>query len=911
MTRARPTTSRFTAVHLVRRQLAADRATLVLVAVVVVLVCAVLAAWPRAVSDLVGADLRAQVGTLTAGQRDPTLIGQWFPGYGPGTEPSIWNLEPGQDPLEAAHDGLASLPGTHAGATLRGALGEPELVVTREPEAIEKGPRSPDITAMGLAIRIDPVADERLRLTDGQAPAPMDPGALEDVGSDGEIDMPTMEVVLSVDTAEVMGWQIGEERSFASGYGPIRLTGTVEAIDPGADVWSHLESTLYPQVVEDGNFGTSVVGVAYVDPSALPYLYVGPGLVLTAWFPIDTAAVTGADRETLVRELRGFLAGTGLDSELEGALDAMEARQGTVTTILDVLAVGPVGVALAVLWLAGVLAVDRRRTALALASARGATTGDLRLVVAAQGIVVGVPAAAAGTAAAIALVPGPVRVGDLLAPALVGLAPAVLLALAAGRAPQGTRGRADDVGAGRGRARAWTEAAVVVLAALSVLAVLQRGITGGGAGTDPVLLACPVLVSLAACVLVLRVYPLPARAVARSLHRRRTLAPFLGAARGARTPAAGLAPMAALVLGVAVATFSGAVLSTVQTGAQENAARLAGADLRLDGRLFSAEDLDTVRAVAGVERIAPVGSAGRVAVVTGRSSRDLEIVTVDAAELAAVQAGLPGVEPLPPGLASTDAGALPAVVAARAKLDLDADVTAIVPPEATEVPVTALGEAASVAGVATGSAWMVVDRDTLHRVVEVDEATERVLVRVAPDADAATVAAAIEAELDTQLTVTTRAEVDAAVRGTVLVRGMGVGTVLVTALSVLLCTVVVVLALAVGGPARGRLYALLATLGAPARTGRRLVGWELVPWVTVAVVTGGVVGAVLPTLLLGGADLRPFTGGQEQPVVTADPLVLAGVAGAFVVTVVAAAAWADARARRVRPDIVLREGEGA
>ncbi|KGM14725.1 hypothetical protein N867_16700, partial [Actinotalea fermentans ATCC 43279 = JCM 9966 = DSM 3133] len=381
MSAPRFTAPRFTAARLVRRQLAAEPATGALVAATVLVVSLVLSLWPRAVDALLGDDLHEQVTSLTPAQRDVTgRIAAWFtyePGPGaPGdADPSL----EGDELDGSAHlaGWLEQLEGNRAAAgdQLWHVLGPPEAVATRPSDPIDKGPRAAGVVAETLAIRTDLRIGDRVRVVEGRAPAAYDTGGLYDAGSPLDVvrDRP-LELMASVDTADRMRWAVGETR-LMTGVVPFRVTlvGTFEAVDPDAGYWSHLESTLFPFIDEDGNVGTTVNGTAYADPSALPALVLADGVAVDFWYPTLTAQTATADHADLLRELRAFLAEAGMTSELTARLEDVTARHATFTGLLQVLAVGPIGVALAVLWLAAVLATERRRGALALAGVRGAS----------------------------------------------------------------------------------------------------------------------------------------------------------------------------------------------------------------------------------------------------------------------------------------------------------------------------------------------------------------------------------------------------------------------------------------------------------------------------------------------------------------------------------------------------------
>src|SRR5690606_23045854 len=133
------------------------------------------------------------------------------------------------------------------------------------------------------------------------------------------------------------------------------------------------------------------------------------------------------------------------------------------------------------------------------------------------------------------------------------------------------QGRTDLSGRSASRWRWVLEVAVLALAAVSTWRLLDRGSRGDAAtdsGIDLLAAATPVLLALAACVLALRLCPLPLAALTATLRGRATLTPFLGAARALRDPSGGLVPALAVVLGTTIALVSAVLLSTVTRGAE-------------------------------------------------------------------------------------------------------------------------------------------------------------------------------------------------------------------------------------------------------------------------------------------------------------------------------------------------------
>jgi putative ABC transport system permease protein len=104
----------------------------------------------------------------------------------------------------------------------------------------------------------------------------------------------------------------------------------------------------------------------------------------------------------------------------------------------------------------------------------------------------------------------------------------------------------------------------------------------------------------------------------------------------------------------------------------------------------------------------------------------------------------------------------------------------------------------------------------------------------------------------------------------------------------------VVFAVLAGAPTRSRTLARLRTMGLSRRQWWRLLIVELVPPVSLAVLTGTVLGAVLPLLFTPALRLSAFTGGAAVRV-RADPGLIAGVL-VFGILALALAIAADAAA---------------
>src|SRR5690606_22228138 len=266
--------------------------------------------------------------------------------------------------------------------------------------------------------------------------------------------------------------------------------------------WLHHALGARASVIADPNRGLLGTATVYVDPAMVTPLTLGMAET-RVWYPMDTVDVTASSVPLLLSQLNGQSATTVLvpagpddpaplqprpSSRLSDTLESLLAQRTGVDAIVAVLAVGPLGATLAVLALGARLVVDRRRPALALLRARGASGTQLRLLIGGEGLVVGLGAAALGFAAgavvlARAGVHAPVTPVHVALALAAGLAPAVALALAT--SPAGLRPvRADLAPRSRSRVRWVLELVVVAAAVLATWLLLSRGVVAGaGAGS--------------------------------------------------------------------------------------------------------------------------------------------------------------------------------------------------------------------------------------------------------------------------------------------------------------------------------------------------------------------------------------------------------------------------------------------
>ena len=907
--------ARYRLVYILTRQFLSDGTAHIVLAVTVLVLTALTTALPLSVQSMISREIGYRLQQLTAPQRD---LGATVPGSvatdAGTTEKAVF--APTDDGLSQV---IADTP-----EPLRSRMSTPQYLSLTAPVSASTPPRRSD-PVLQLAVATAPSIAARVRITDGSLPAAFARAAP---------DAPAIEIMMTAKNAAALRWTVGETRAIDTEVVrglPVTLAGLFAPRSPSDPYWDLDRSYLVPEKItlqRGGDIELLQLSTVVIDPASWPNLRDSfTGSTTSFRIPLSAAAIPTEAADRMLPQVRRFAAtaqtiapesaaatvtrarfDTGLDDALALALD----RGRAASAVLLMVAIGPLGVAAAVLWLLVSLIVQRRRETLILARARGASVGQLAGVLVVETLLLTVPAAALGAAIAVAQNPGPLPPVLVAVPLAIAALPGLLVAIVAtSRAMRG--GRADLDPRSRRWVRVVLEVLVVALTALAVGLLFQRGLTTSiSLGVDPMLASVPLLLAVTTALIVLRVFPAPLIALGRRLARGRGFVSHLGSIRAVRDTAAGLAPVLAMVVGLSVAVFSGVLVGTLQHGVAEAGQSNVGADLRVTGVTLTDTTLDAISAVHGVSEVAGIYEPPtRLDAVLNGSRFSVALVVADTRRLARVQGDLENVAVVPPAMSRLAKGAVPGIVfppytAARlpgARFSVGGEQIQVVGDPATG---TALSRA---------DAWLLVDRATASRFDTDEFRPELALVRLGADARSerrlAAVEKSIRAVVGEAAIFTTPAESATAFRISPVASGLQLLLVLLIVAVGLLCAGTVVLALLVSARPRERLLALLRTLGLSRSQSRGIVAWEVGPSAVIAIIAGGLLGLLLPLVVLAGVDVRSFTGGATQPRETFDPLVLSALVGGFSVVVAGAALLAIAAARRVDIARSLRtSGEG-
>lgn len=866
-----------------RRQFFAAPFASIMLALLVAAGALLATALPRAVAAMHTAALAEHLAEFPARELDVTSSNRaWLPSLAPSEHGT--SLSDEVDAVWGGQEEQLLEIGEEMPPELARVSDDPLQVLLAGPNQAKPDGAGPGSTDFIMYAAFDPRYDEHVELASGHWPTAV-------AVPDGATGFEPVEFVASEPFAREMQWELGEVRSIPAGAirQPFELVGTFAATDPDDGYWSHLPVPLEPSVAFTPDGTLRITGLGFAHPNSwVAFEQAQLPTTLELWFPIATERITADQSAELRRELDEFVNTSRMVAFTSGLGDALETAATAAAasdTVLATVASGPIGVMIAVLVLGARVVFERRRPGLELAAARGASTGWLRGILAVEGAVIGVPAAALGAVIGTLSVPADGGAAGLVIAALFAVTPAVLLVASAPSLTPLRRARADFAARGGGRLRWILEAVVAVVAVTAVVLLLRRGLatSAGDVGVDPLLAAVPLLLAVLTCLVVLRLYPLPLAAIVRSAASGRGLVAFLGSARALRDPSAGVVPVLTVVVGVSIAMFSAVLLGTVQTGVDRAADARVGADAVVAGTPFTLEQQAAFAEVPGVEAIAPVYATESTQVGIDGRLRTTTLIVVDSVEMRAVQAGRTGATPLPDALAETGGDAVPVVVSQVIADSIDGADEVELDREPFEIVSVVDGRTAYW----PRTSWVLIDKANADGFVNT-LVPDRVLVRFAPDADPAAVAAGLAEVAGDDATVTTPDMVRDELAGTSVTSGLVISLVGAIVLSSLLTALAIVLTLVVGRPARERLLPLLSTLGLRRRGERALVAWEVGPVVAVALVAGALLGVVLPFVVLQGVDLRAFTGADRQPAVVFDPWLIGAVlAGSVLVTALA------------------------
>jgi putative ABC transport system permease protein len=863
---------------LVVRHLRSRASISMVLALLVLLAVALAGLLPRATVLLADAELRYQVESLAPGATDLFGTGTLGP-LATADNPTTQQLFGQTDTV------LSGVPRTLP-APLQDALGPVSWVALLPPDIVTLDePRLRVQPILSLAVDIH--WSDRVTLVEGAAPREWTGG--------GE----PLEMIISEDYAELAGFRVGDLIGYFEA--PLLVTGIYAPNDPDAAYWVHASELASPVVTDAPGSPTEVRGAAFIDPASAAGLPIAlERSELRAWYPVSTETMVWADVSDLDDQLRrmgslGLYLPTGealvFGTGLPVAFDQVSASLSTAAALVALVGSAPLGALLAVLALGARSVLDRRRTSLVLASSRGASSLQLRATMLLEGALISLPAAVIATLVVAILVPVALPPESYILPAVIALAVPLLFVTSR------SLGTGRGVVGARSRGRWIMEAAVLGIAGLATFLLVRRGlVVTEGVGIDPLLAATPLLLTLAVCVVVLRLFPLPLLALHRASKSGRSPVSLVGVAAAVRANTSLAPSVFAMVVAVSATVFSLVLVSTVTGGLGTAVQSQTTSDIRVSAP--DLDDVDAVRAVSGVRAVAELSTVHGVELSLGADSPGVSVVFADIAALRDLRPDIPLV-PAHGILVSSD-------IAERGRGTSSLN----------GYPVTIEGSVPEAGLFDLTRSWVLVDIAESSAVLGHNAHIDTLLVAVDPGVDIAATAddittivtAAQNSKNRDRVTVldTSTLTSDAAARPTVAAVTFGLAA--AAGLSLVLCVLAVTLEALGAASRRSRSRAILRLLGMSARQLRGVLVWEFAPVAIAALVSGTGFGIALAVLVTTLVDLRRLTGGIAV-ITTTVPWLLVGAAIVFCGFLVAAtAAITSAGARRLDAAAAVKMG---
>jgi FtsX-like permease family protein len=799
-----------------------------------------------------------------------------------------------------------------------------------------------------VRMRIQQDVADHIRYVEGRPPTKATremtvtiPAAEAGTPADQDVKINVLEVALSVETLERIGLHVGDtwvlqpdpsDRLVGRGGPAVRtgvdVVGSFVPTDPDEEYWlddtAVIRATIHRSGDSDQVWMTAVLAPeAYGElvataASQFPLHYVWRYFTDVSRLQSDRLGSTVSD----LRRLDGTFSsangqvveGTILQSGLLPLLTHVQERWAAVAAVLGVIGLGPIAVGVAALLLVGVLVMDRRRPALALGRARGATSGQLILAVLIEGFVISLPPAAVAAALAFALVPaGPARL-TVLAAVLVAIVTTLVLVAASAptvlAAPHGP-GRDAAVVRRPSPRRLLFEGFVVVLAILGAYLLVERGVAGSSSttrltGVDPFIALVPALAGIAAGIIAVRLLPIPMLGVSKLAAMRRDLVPSLSLRRVTRGGSGG-SVLIVLMATATIGTFATATLVHLQRASEAVAWEQVGAPYRVAATAPLPASFDP----STLPRVEAAAAEYKISSLIQNRFLPLQFVAVDAPAYEEVIAGATADVHLPPEMLQEAKQPLPVVVSPKVVegtngTPVGGTFTLVVEGYPVQFRVAEIRD--SWPGMAANQQFVVASRDQLRALrggagLRTSTAAYlRAPASAGPELRAAIQKAAPDAQ------VASRAELIASIANSPMTQGLVAGVGASTFAAFAYAALAVAAALALAGASRAVEVAHLRTLGLTRREALGLVIIEHGPTIIVAFAAGVLLGLGLFAVLRDGLGLASFVGAPIVVDVGVDPVQLGLVLLAIVTIVAFGIGLGAALQRNAAPVAAVRRG---
>lgn len=459
-------------------------------------------------------------------------------------------------------------------------------------------------------------------------------------------------------------------------HGPIDLlvTAIVRPRNPASTFWATDPLVTTPDLTENlVSDQFTVLAGALADPGQLaavqsafcPAVSSGCDFMRLEWeFPVAVGQVN-ADQAQAFANALAVAAASPYSSEMESVaselsvtepmtdpLTSFITAQTAVLAVLLLLFVSLAAIVVVVIMLAARMVVARRDDELVMLRHRGASSRQIATLMLAGVAPAVIPAAVAGAALVLAIIPGTSITADWRQAAAVlaiALAGPPLIAVWRYRRPSPAANPAliltPETRTPRASAaaqRRLVAGLAACAAAVGGLVVLRgQGLSPAG-GTDWYLTAAPILVAVPAALIAMRLYPMAIRALLPVWRHRGGVAGYVGLAGAVERRTSTALPAFTLVLALTLAAFGGMVNGSIVDGQINYSWQATGADAVIDtnGAAYDVTPAveKSITAVPGVRHAAAVWTTTWL---TPHGQQQLNVAAVDPAGYAAMTADTP------------------------------------------------------------------------------------------------------------------------------------------------------------------------------------------------------------------------------------------------------------------------------
>ena len=522
-------------------------------------------------------------------------------------------------------------------------------------------PRVPPGYTPELEVTYRDQLTSNVRVIAGQmAGAPIPPGVLG--------------VAVTQQTAVRYGLHLGSRLRVSTDHGPVDLlvTALVRARSPAGTFWGADPLIAAPSVYETKLGAFFLQGAALADPGQLaaiqtafcPAFKPGCDTMQLAWeFPVAVGEVD-ADQAQAFASALAAAADSPFSSVPESAaqelsvnepmadtLTAFIAAQTAVLAVLLLLFVSLAAIVVVVIMAAARIVVARRDDELVMLRHRGASSRQIAIGMLAGVALAVIPAAVAGAALALTIIPGTSITADWRQAAAVlaiALAGPPLIAVWRYRRPSPAANPALILTPETKTPRASTAAqrrlvaglAACAAAVVGLVVLRAQGLSPAG-GTNWYLTAAPILVAVPAALIAMALYPLAIRALLPVWRRRGGVAGYVGLAGAVERRTSTALPAFTLVLALTLAAFGGMVNRSIVGGQLAYSWQATGADAVIDtnGATYDITPAvqKSIMAVPGVRHAAAVWTTTWLT----PQGQQLNVAAVDPAGYAAMTADTP------------------------------------------------------------------------------------------------------------------------------------------------------------------------------------------------------------------------------------------------------------------------------